>query len=270
MNSPLSIVFLHVPKTAGQSVHHFLKHLVGAASVAPARVNEQLYLLSIAELRRYRLFSGHLDWALLDCVQQPKYIFTILRNPVDRILSFYFFLRAEAQKLSEEELRRPENQGKHAVLHLSCDDYFNGGKPHIRNFLDNHYDNFYMYYFAGRTYDARQRLLARKAANPSFTTERILKMALDNLDLLDGVYTIDHLDRLERDLRFATGFRDEQPSLADLHINRGAGHPADRLKALESLGATEMTFERIRSMVAQDEEIWKLYSSRQENGTRAV
>jgi len=256
-------VFLHIPKTAGQSVHHFLKNLVGPAAVAPARVNEQLYLLSVPDLRRYRLFSGHLDWALLDCVQPPKFAFTILRNPVDRILSFYFFLRAEAQKLSEEELRRPENQGKHAVLHLSCDDYFTGGKPHIRTFLDNHYDNFYMYYFAGRTYDSRQRLSARRVADPSFTTDRILKMAFENLELLDGVYTIDRLDCLERDLRFATGFGDERPSLAGLHINRGADNPGERMKALEALGATAATFDRIRAMVAQDEEIWKHYVARQ-------
>lgn len=263
MQSSLSIVFLHIPKTAGQSVHHFLQALVQPDLVAPARLNDQLYLLSIADLRRYRLFSGHLDWALLDCILQPKFAFTILRNPVDRILSFYFFLRAEAQKLSEEELKRPENQGKHAVLHLSCDEYFTAGKPHIRTFLDNHYDNFYMYYFAGRTYDARQRLLARKAADKSFDTARILKMAFDNLSLLDGVYTIDRLDCLERDLRFATGFREQRPSLAKLHINRGASDPADRMKALAALGATEATFDRIRAMVAQDEEIWKHYNAQQ-------
>jgi hypothetical protein len=254
MSSSPNVVFLHIPKTAGQSVHHFLKSLVGPDLVAPARVNEQLYLLSIADLRRYRLISGHLDWALLDCVQPPKFVFTILRNPVDRILSFYFFLRAEAQKLYE---------GKHAVLHLSCDDYFTAGKPHIRTFLDNHYDNFYMYYFAGRTYDARQRLLARKAADRSFTAQRILKMAFDNLAVLDGVYTIDRLDRLERDLRLATGVRDERPDLTGVHINRGAGDPAGRMKQLRALGATEATFDRIRAMVAQDGEIWKHYSARQ-------
>src|SRR5947208_16662837 len=176
-----NLVFLHIPKTAGQSVHEFLKKIVGPGAVAPARVNDQLYGLSVPELRRYRVVSGHLDWALLDCVREPKFVFTILRNPVDRILSFYFFLRAEAKNLSEEQLRLPENEGKQAVLHLSCDDYFTGGKPHLRTFLDNHYDNFYMYYFAGRTYDARQRLLARKSSDASFTTERILKMAFDNL-----------------------------------------------------------------------------------------
>ena len=261
MPSSPTIIFLHIPKTAGQSVHQFLRNLVGPDSVAPARVNEQLCALSVQDLRSYRLISGHLDWALLDCVQEPKFVFTILRNPVDRILSFYFFLRGEAQKLSDAELRLPENQGKHAVLNLSCDDYFNAGKPHLRIFLDNHYDNFYMYYFAGRTYDARHRLLARRAADKSLTEARILKMAFDNLALLDGVYTIDRLDLLERDVRFATGVHDGPVSLAKLHINRGAGNVGDRMNELRALGPTEATFARIRSMVAQDEEIWKHYSA---------
>jgi hypothetical protein len=77
------------------------------------------------------------------------------------------------------------------------------------------------------------------------------------------VYTIDRLDLLERDLRFATGFHDERPSLAGLRINRGADDPADRRNALKTMGATEATFARIRAMVAQDEEIWKHYSARQ-------
>jgi hypothetical protein len=258
-----NIVFLHIPKTAGQSVHQFLKKIVGPGAVAPARVNDQLYGLSMSELRRHRLISGHLDWALLDCVREPKFVFTILRNPVDRILSFYFFLRAEARKLSEESLLLPQNQGKEAALHLSCDDYFTRGKPHLRTFLDNHYDNFYMYYFAGRTYDARQRLLAKKTADKSFTTEQILKMAFDNLELLDGVYTMDRLDLLERDVRFATGFDDKHVSLASFHINQGEGNSADRMTELKALGATEVTFERIRAMVAQDDQIWKHFSARQ-------
>jgi hypothetical protein len=262
MTSSTHIVFLHIPKTAGQSVHQFLKRIVGPQAVAPARVNDQLYGLSISELRRYRLISGHLDWALLDCVGEPKFVFTILRDPVERILSFYFFLRAEARKLSGEALHLPENQGKEAALHLSCDDYFTRGKPHLRTFLDNHYDNFYMYYFAGRSYDGRQRLLARKAAEKSFTTERILKMAFDNLALLDGVYTMDRLDVLERDIRFATGF-DEGFSLASLHVNRGEGDGANRMDELKALGATDLTFQRIRAMVMLDEEIWKHFSARQ-------
>src|SRR5437763_13062723 len=135
MLAPANIFFLHIPNAAGQSVHEFLKKIVGPGAVAPARVNDPLYGLSAPEIGRYRLMSGHLDWALLDCVREPKFVFTILRNPVERILSFYFFLRAEARRLSEEALRLPQNQGKEAALNLSCDDYFTRGKPHLRSFL---------------------------------------------------------------------------------------------------------------------------------------
>ncbi|HEX3430729.1 MAG TPA: sulfotransferase family 2 domain-containing protein [Rhizomicrobium sp.] len=254
VNHP-AIVFLHIPKTAGQSVHHFLMQLVGKSAVAPARVNPQLYDLSVPELRRYALVSGHFDWALVDCVGEPKFVFTVLRQPTERILSFYFFMRSEAQKLSEAELALPENAGKRAVLRLSCDDYFNGGAPHIRTFLDNHYDNFYMYYFAGRSYDARQRLINRPV-------EKVMQMALDNMATLDGVYTIDRLDRLENDIRQALENKDNRVSLSKLHVNRGAGNGADRMAELKALGATEATFERLRSMVVHDEQIWQRFADR--------
>jgi len=50
--------------------------------------------MSITEINRYQVFSGHFDWSLLDCIKGPKYVFTILREPIDRILSFYLALFA--------------------------------------------------------------------------------------------------------------------------------------------------------------------------------
>ena len=176
-----NVIFLHIPKTAGQSVHSFLVHLFGQGAIAPARVNEQLIQLSIPQIRKYSVFSGHMDWAMLDCVERPRFVFTILREPTDRILSFYYFLRSEAKKLTEEELKLPQNQGKWAVLNLSCDEYFTSGKAGLRSFLDNHYDNFYTHFFAGRTYDARQRLVGQKRADPAFDDGKIVDLALANL-----------------------------------------------------------------------------------------
>jgi hypothetical protein len=244
----MKLVFLHLPKTAGQSVHNWLVAIVGREGVAPCRVNTQLWPMSVAELRSFSLVSGHLDWSLLDCVEAPKFVFTVLRKPVDRILSFYFFLRSEAQKLSPEELAKPENQGKHAVLHLSPDEYFNGGPAHIRTFLDNHYDNFYMYYFAGRTYDARQRL---KATPPG----HVVRMAFDNLETLSGVYTIGQLDRLESDIQ--SRFPQAEGRLP--HVNRGDTDDATRVDALKSLGATSATFERLQAMTEHDDRIWRRF-----------
>ena len=41
------IIFLHLPKTAGQSVHAALVDGFGEAAICPARVNEQLDGLTI-------------------------------------------------------------------------------------------------------------------------------------------------------------------------------------------------------------------------------
>jgi hypothetical protein len=257
-----------LPKTAGQSVHHFLARLFGAAAIAPARVNDQLVKMSITDIRKYRVFSGHLDWALLDCVEAPRFVFTILRDPIDRILSFYFFLRNEALKLSAEEIASPQRQGAHAALNLSCDEYFTAGPAQIRTFLDNHYDNFYAYFFAGRTYNARQQLFGQKRFDPNFTDEKIVAMALSNLALLDGVYPIDRLDPLDEDLRAIAGASVLDPSSQIPRINRGNDKTLEqRMDDLRKLGATELTFQRLRQMTVLDDKIWRYVA---EKGANAV
>lgn len=253
-----NIVFLHIPKTAGQSVHHFLTDLFATRSICPSRVNEQLLRLSISDIRRYTLFSGHFDWALLDCLLGQKFVFTILREPTDRILSFYFFLRKSAEALPADKLALPQHQGLKAALHLPCDEYFLSGEPGLRAFLDNHYDNFYAHYLAGRTYDARQRLVGQKRADSTFTDQRILEIALQNIASLDGVYCIDRLDLLERDLRNIDGARVTTTSLTSLQINRGdSGSLTSRIEKLRELGATDRTFDRIQQMTALDNVIWE-------------
>jgi TolB-like protein len=257
-----SIIFLHIPKTAGQSVHHFLTYCVEKDKIAPARVNEQLIQMSIPEMRKYNLFSGHMDWSLLDCLMGPKFTFTVLREPVSRIVSFYLYLRREAQKLTPEQLQLPANAGKKAILTLSCDDYFSAGPAGMRAFLDNHYDNFYTYYFAGRRFDARQKLLGQQQSNRSFSNEKILCMALDNLALLDGVYPLHGLHLLERDIRALTGKHFGGPVLENLRVNTGDTDTVEaRMESLEKLGATKITFDRIRKMTALDQIIWENFKA---------
>ncbi len=255
------MIFLHIPKTAGQSVHHFLSYFFSKDEVAPARVNEQLATMSINEMRTYKLFSGHLDWSLLDCLDGRKFTFTVLREPVERIVSFYLFLRREAQRLSKDELNHPANSGKKAVLELSCDDYFLAGPPGLRTFLDNHYDNFYSYYFAGRKYDARQRLRGLIHINERFSEEKMFEMALDNLSILNGVYPVNRLDKLEDDIRKLVHKLNGGPTLKTLRVNTGDSNSVEeRMMQLEKLGATKKTFTRIEQMTALDKEIWLRYN----------
>lgn len=249
------VFFLHIPKTAGQSVHAALVNAYGADAVCPARVNEQLVRLSVRELNRYRVFSGHLDWSLLDCVRGPRYVFTVLREPRDRILSFYFYLREQAAKLSTEDLNQPHNQGMKAALELSPNDYFCAGPPHLRRFLDDHYDNFYTYYFAGRHYRARQSL-AGQLQQKLITREQLIDMALDNLGTLDAVFSVDDMPRVFAAIRALSGAAIRGDDEYRVNVNHAvAAH--ERAARLKALGAEPRTFARLKQWCAMDDLLWQ-------------
>jgi len=254
------IVFLHIPKTAGQSVHAALVNGFGEENVAPARVNEQLARMTISELNRYKVFSGHLDWSLLDCIKGPKYVFTILREPMDRILSFYFFLRQEAAGLSPEELESPGRAGMKAALTLSAHEYFTGGPPPIRSFLNAHYDNFYAYYFAGRHYLARNALHGQLNRG-IISRDRLLEMAHDNMSQLDGVFTVEQMP----DVFAAIRRHADRPILDDekyrTNVNKAVPRES-RKDLLMGLGATQGTLRKIESYCDMDREIWQKHVER--------
>lgn len=246
----MKIIFLHIPKTAGQSVHAKLVDACGVDNVCPARVNDHLRTLSIRQLNSYKVFSGHFDWSLLDCIEGPKYIFTVLRDPRDRILSFYFYLRESAKKLSPQLLEKPENQGLKGALTLSPGDYFTSGNSSWKSFIKNHYYNFYTYYFAGRTYDARanfEGLIKRNILNEN----NIIDLAKTNLEIINGVFRVEELNNAFVQISESTGISIDQKK--ELIANKNTVvMPSDRLLELERLGADSFLIEEIDEMCRLD------------------
>lgn len=244
------LVFLHIPKTAGQSLHASLEAGFGQGAVCPARINEQLGCLSIEQLNSYRVVSGHFDWSLLDCISGPKYVFTVLRDPLERLLSFYFFLRNEALKLTVTELNKASNVGKKAILTLRPDEYFTAGPAPIRTMLDNLYDNFYTYYFAGRVYRSRQMLNARVDAG-LITPEKIFEMALSNVERLDSVFFFDDIEPAFEMIRKFSPNDIGESAAYTMNVNDQVSQ-AERLFELEKLGATRITFDKLKSLCMVD------------------
>lgn len=269
MASP-KIIFLHIPKTAGQSVHEFITGLYAPEEVCPARLNPQLFAMTVKDLRRYSVFSGHLDWNALDCVEGPRFVFTVLREPVERILSFYFYLRDKASHTAPEVLDTPGHEGMKAILNLPVDEYFACKEPGLRNFLDNHYDNFYTFYFAGRHYAARQQLRASQAVEKSLGDRRFVEMSLENLSGLDGVYTMNQLDLLQRDLEAVTGRANPRLTLKTFRLNARDKDRRNRREELVRLGATAITFQRIAQMTRLDRQVWESVSRRAEPAPEAA
>ena len=83
------ICFLHIPKTAGTSLTELLVDGVGSDRVCPAGTLVDYDAMSDEELAHYDLLKGHFDYALRARLRRPALFLTMLRDPVDRVVSLY-------------------------------------------------------------------------------------------------------------------------------------------------------------------------------------
>ena len=191
------IVFLHIPKTAGQTIHSELARVVGAARVSPVRVHTQAARgpeHAAAQMPPgYGLYSGHLDWTALDNLPSDRFVFSVLRDPWERIASFYFYLLEQAQRLDTAALHAPDRIGFRMILTRSADDYFFGGDARWQQFILDHYDNFYCSYFATRKMRGHPDIAGLSGPD-------LIDRALNNCRHIDRIYSTHDLAPLQADI----------------------------------------------------------------------
>lgn len=95
-----TVVFLHIPKTGGTSLHQILVPHFAREEICPERFN-RLESWKADELARFRFFSGHFDKRGVGSIPQQKKVVTLLREPRKRILSLYYFWRSHKEKVIE-------------------------------------------------------------------------------------------------------------------------------------------------------------------------
>ena len=205
------VVFLHIPKTAGQSVHSELETFFGPDRVSPVRVHTQAQDTCFPDPEKYDLFSGHIDWHDMERITGPKYVFSVLRDPLARIASFYFYLQQKGSVMDAEELSKPEHTGLRDIQNLSSDDYFFPADQGKASFIRNHYDNFYTNYFAAR------RMSGHTTLSGTGMMARIA-LALSNFALCDDIFAISELEKLEARLLALYG---HEFAIKDRRINVG-------------------------------------------------
>lgn len=229
------IVFLHIPKTAGQTVHKELVRAVGKDAVSPIRVHSQAKDAAGQFPPGYLLYSGHIDWRALDQIEKPRFVFSVLRDPRERIASFYFYLLKEAKALSAADLAKPKNLGKSTILDFSIDDYFFGGSDPWKAFILDHYDNFYCRYFGSQKIRAGQNFTVLR-------NRQKLREAYNNLDNIDWVYSTENLGALESDLNELYGF---DLNITETRVNVG-DQPVGEKRWPSLLAAFEKDVSRTR------------------------
>jgi Sulfotransferase family/Domain of unknown function (DUF4214) len=106
------LVFLHLPKTGGTTLHDLLIQHFDDNVICPERFNG-LRHYAAGELARYRYFSGHFDLPTVKLIPGQKRVITMLREPIARLISLYYFQRAhkaDVIELNNLELARLANK----------------------------------------------------------------------------------------------------------------------------------------------------------------
>lgn len=183
---PRRILFDHIPKCAGTTLSaylqgHFPRRLIFSMNGRqPMASVENFRRLPASKRHRYALIKGHLAGHLFDDIHPNCLRITILREPVDRIVSHYFYARRTPAHYLYEKIAR---EG------LSLRDYIEKDVSHE---LRNHYT----LHFSGLSREEAER-------NP----EAALAKALERLRRYDLVGFQDDLPAFIEQLRHTANLR---------------------------------------------------------------
>ncbi|HEX9758729.1 MAG TPA: sulfotransferase family 2 domain-containing protein [Nitrospiria bacterium] len=93
-----TLIFLHIPKAAGTTLHQVLErqfHRKEVFTVDGAHVPESIEEfknLSEEKKAKIKCLKGHLPFGLHENLPGKSKYITVLRNPVDRVISHYYFV----------------------------------------------------------------------------------------------------------------------------------------------------------------------------------
>jgi len=94
-----ALIFLHIPKSAGTTINRLIEAeypLFEIFSVDPVFSKwscNHLWNLSAERLKRFRIFKGHMLFGLHKILPQPATYFAVFRDPIDRVISAFYFMR---------------------------------------------------------------------------------------------------------------------------------------------------------------------------------
>ncbi len=100
-----TIIFAHIPKAAGTTLHRIIEqqyqrqeiYSIYPTPLTPDASFTHLVNLSAEQRAQIRVLKGHLLFGLHTCLPRPCTYFTLLREPVDRVVSFYYYVRQNHQ-----------------------------------------------------------------------------------------------------------------------------------------------------------------------------
>jgi hypothetical protein len=94
--SGTKLIFLHVPKTAGSTFRHIIQRQYDSSSILhlyDSDFGEELSAISPNQIDRLRVVMGHFYFGAHNFLSQPTTYITFLRDPIERVISHYYYAR---------------------------------------------------------------------------------------------------------------------------------------------------------------------------------
>jgi hypothetical protein len=87
------LVFLHLARTGGTTLHDTWSRAFRPDEICPERF-ARLHEYSPAVIAGYRFLSGHFRFDQFWSIPQPRFLVTVLRDPIERVLSLFEYWRS--------------------------------------------------------------------------------------------------------------------------------------------------------------------------------
>ncbi len=214
------IIFNHVPKAGGSSLYFFFQDLLGPEKVFRSKtrnVDTEIKMedLSAEDKEKHSIFQGHFNYGHHKLFEQPCLYFGIIRDPIERIVSNYYYLRkkglGEARKYAmsvtlEEYFEGRIKESETSIGHTQTKFLTGQISPEkAREIIQNDY----FLACTTRQLDGCQRLLAQIYKKKIPTLKRNVtasdEKSGDTMDLLKSKYR-DLFDTDYATMRFARDF----------------------------------------------------------------
>ncbi|MBL4812431.1 MAG: sulfotransferase family 2 domain-containing protein [Rhodobacteraceae bacterium] len=212
---PRPIVFLHLPKTGGQTVHHAIGAVVGAENISPVRVHWALPDDGVTFPPGYRFHSGHLEWHDLEQIPDNPFSFMVLRAPRERLGSQYFYMRRKAEEKAAAQGQAALNKIEQQLVGPTPAFFFRFGTM-LTPVVRRRWANLTTHYLCFRT------LNPTRAQTRTNGAQRIAD-ALKGAKVLSALYRPQDFGQLETDIAVLTGTR---PQITGKDSNAGPLEPS--------------------------------------------
>ncbi|NPD69009.1 sulfotransferase family 2 domain-containing protein (plasmid) [Lichenicola cladoniae] len=206
------IYFLHIPKTAGTSVRHWLTRHVPEGALCSAQLWDQLVQLDRRDLASFKVFTGHFGIDLDRYLETDLRTITVLRDPVQRTLSHYLHVHRDTAHPSHWRVSQQS-------FDVFVQDQQNW--PMIENFQARYLvpSGFNMWHFSNRLdlSPEKQYKLSTTSEDMRYLFDKIYVReqalaALDRIDVLGTTSSISaFMKQVEHTFSFASTSADEIP-----------------------------------------------------------